>query len=237
MFTTLHFIWLAICASIITVSVVLAKKFKPKTEFLLTLLCIACAVSEVVKLFAGLIAEENFNESYGGNFIKLSDLPFHLCSIQIIFAFVAKFTKKESVREFCLTFMMPCCILGGIMALLIPTNGVTFTSARTYQFFLYHAAIISFSLALIAIKGVRLNFKTYLRTLLTLAVLVIFSFYINGLTQKTNFFYVSKPPMKGLPILNLDNGWFVYFLSYLALALTLFTLFYVPFFIINRKRI
>jgi hypothetical protein len=44
-----------------------------------------------------------------------------------------------------------------------------------------------------------------------------------------------KPPMEGLPLLNLNHGWFVYFFTIVLLGLVLITLIHLPFMIKNRK--
>ncbi len=235
MFSSLHFLWLGICVALIVAGAIVAVKNKITLEFALTLLCIFCLTSEVVKIFCVLIREERVVEGKGV-FIKETDLPFHLCSLQIIFSFVAKFTKNQKVRSFLLTFMMPTCFLGGVAALLIPTITCSFANPRTYQYFLYHASIIWFAVVVIARFDVDLSFKGFLKTTVGLLALVFITFYVNGIFQNTNFLYLSEPPMDGLPILNMDHGWFVYFLSYMALALTLIALFFLPFWIKNRHK-
>jgi hypothetical protein len=42
--------------------------------------------------------------------------------------------------------------------------------------------------------------------------------------------------MDGLPILNLKNGWFAYFVSLVLTAFILFSLFHLPFIIKARKK-
>lgn len=235
MFSTLHFVWLFICAVLITAGAIVAVKNKITLAFTLTLLCIFCVTSEVVKIFCVLIREERVVEGKGV-FIKETDLPFHLCSLQLFFAFIAKFTKNEKVRSFLLTFMMPTCVLGGVAALLIPTITCSFANPRTYQYFLYHASIIWFAVVVIARFNVDLSVKGFLKTVVGLLAIVFVTFYINGFFQNTNFLYLSAPPMDGLPVLNMDNGWFVYFISYMALALVLIALFFTPFWIRNYRK-
>ncbi len=237
MFSTEHFIWLAVCTALIVAGSLFAIKKKITLSLALTLLCIFCVTSEVVKIFCVLIREERVVEGKGV-FIKETDLPFHLCSLQLFFSFIAKFTKNKKVRDFLLTFMMPTCVLGGVAALLIPTITCKFTNPRTYQYFLYHASIIWFAIVVIARFDVDLSFKGFIKTVAGLLTLVFITFYINGFFQNTNFLYLSEPPLDGLPILNMDHGWFVYFLSYMALALVLILLFYAPFWIYQKcKRV
>lgn len=234
MFSTQHFIWLALCAVLIVIGSIVTIKKRLSLETGLTAICVACVLSEAVKIFCVLISEERKNDY--GVFIKETDLPFHLCSLQIFFAFIARLTKKQKLRDFLLVFMIPTCALGGAAALFIPTITCSFTNVRTYQYFLYHAAIIWFAAFAVGRSGVKLHFKAYLKMLATLLAIVFITFYVNGFFQNTNFLYLSEPPMDGLPILNMDNGWFVYFISYMALALALITLFFAPFWIYYKVK-
>lgn len=238
MFSTNHFIWLFVSLVLIVVGAVLCRKYNLSLTRLLTILCILCVMSEVVKVFYVLIREERVNDY--GVFIKETDLPFHLCSMQIISALISRFTKNVKLRDFFVTFMIPTAFLGGLAALLIPTISCSFTNVRTYQYFLYHAGLIWFSVAAIYKAPQKLDFKAFFKVLCGLFCAVMFAIYFNGLTQCTNFLYVSEPPMEGLPILNMDNGWFVYFVSYMGVALLLITLFFLPFWIYygvqNKKK-
>jgi uncharacterized membrane protein YwaF len=52
----------------------------------------------------------------------------------------------------------------------------------------------------------------------------------------TNFLFLRKPPMDNLPVLNLDNGWYVYFISLALVACALLFTVHIPYLIINRKK-
>ena len=75
-------------------------------------------VSEIVKIFTYIIINE---EKFGG-YLPKTDLPFHLCSIQIIFIAIVNITKSENLKRFILSFMFPSCLIGGAAALLIATD-------------------------------------------------------------------------------------------------------------------
>ena len=68
--------------------------------------------------------------------------------------------------------------------------------------------------------------------------LVFVMLWVNSALQNydTNFFFLVRPPMENLPILNLNNGWLVYFLTLLLVALTLFTLLHVLFIISEQRK-
>lgn len=74
-----------------------------------------------------------------------------------------------------------------------------------------------------------------LAIILGLAAIAI---YINGAfyAYSTNFFFVTRPPLEGLPYLNLNRGWYVYLLRLAALAVVLMTAVHLPFIIAERRR-
>ena len=129
-------------------------------------------------------------------------------------------------------------VLGSFCAIMIPTNGTSFTSILAYQCFVYHAGLLWFSLYLIVSKNATFTFKTMLQNMLMLLILVIFNIYVNSALSvyDVNFMYLTRPPMENLPILNLDNGWYMYLLSLLLVGLLLTTIFQLPFVLININR-
>ena len=185
-------------------------------------------VSEIIKIFYYSHANE---EKFGGILPK-TDLPFHLCSIQLIFIAILYLYKNEKVHRFLLSFMRPSCLFGGIAAILIAT-----TSSRnggwllSLQYFGYHSILIVFSLYLYTSKEIRFEIKDYFNCLKFLLVLMFFAFYINSMlydgSVEMNFMYVISPPQDGLPYLNKDQGWFVYVLKYALLVVVCVTLSYI----------
>lgn len=233
MFTLNHFIWLGITIIIVVGMFLLIKYCKLSYETVLTIMCIVCAISELVKIF------NNMELGYkDGRFLDPGSLPFHLCSIQIFFFFALKFfVKKESTKEKLLGFMFPTGIAGGVCALLIPTCGVAFNKVQPYQYFIFHAFIVFFAIYIIKEKIVTITLKTYLYNLAFLAVFVLFDLWINSILSyaNTNFMYLSRPPMDNLPILNLKHGWYVYFAHLVCVGTILFSLIHLPFILIERK--
>lgn len=185
-------------------------------------------VSEFIKIFYYI----NANEATHGGILPKTDLPFHLCSIQILFFVVINFTENEKLKRVLYSFMLPSCLFGGIAAILIATD-----SARngmwiiTLQYFGYHIALIVFALHLFTSKEIKLDVKDYYNCLKFLVAIFFFAIYINGMlydgTKDMNFMYVSSPPQAGLPYLNEDQGWLTYILRYAALVVVCVTLVYV----------
>lgn len=213
MFGTKHLIILALCAVALVLGTLYAKK-QPLQKLAKIMLGIGLA-SEFIKVFYYILANE---ETMGGVLPK-TDLPFHLCSIQIIFIAIVVYGKSDKFRELLLSFMVPSCLLGGLAALLIATtsslNGGWIISV---QYFTYHVAIMVFVLGLVLGKQLRLTVKMYFHCLQFIAILLLGAIYINSIlydgVSNINFMYVVSPPQSGLPFLNEDHGWLVYMAHY-----------------------
>ncbi len=185
-------------------------------------------ISEFIKVVYYILA----NEATHGGVLPKTDLPFHLCSIQIIFVAIVAYTDNPKLRELLVSFMIPSCLFGGLAALLIPTtsalNGRWILSV---QYFGYHVAIVIFSITLMLGKEIKLTVKNYVNCLKFLLGLMLFAVYINSIlydgNTHTNFMYVVSPPQAGLPFLNEEHGWLVYMAHYSCLILFCVTLCYL----------
>lgn len=184
-------------------------------------------ISEIVKIFYYIIVNE---DKYGGVLPK-TDLPFHLCSIQIILVSVVALSKNEKLRRFILSFMFPSCLFGGIAAILIPTSSSLTAWVITFQYNLYHVALIIFALHICTSKELKLTIKDYFNCLKFLLIVMFFAIYINSIVydgnSKINFMYVVSPPVDGLPFLTEKYGWFVYIMHYACLVLFCVTMCYI----------
>ena len=225
MFGTKHIILLIISILLILVLYFITKKWKLKnickTFFIIGI------ISEIVKVFFYIIKNE---EQYGGLLPK-TDLPFHLCSIQIIFIAIICMTSNEKIKRVLFAFMMPSCLFGGIAAIIIPTSSSLNYWVITCQYFIYHIVLVVFALHLITSKEFKITVKDYFNCLKFILALMFFAIYVNSMLydgeSNINFMYVVSPPQKGLPFLNEDQGWFVYIIRYASLILTCITACYL----------
>ena len=48
--------------------------------------------------------------------------------------------------------------------------------------------------------------------------------------------FVARPPLDGLPILNLKHGWYGYYFKLIAFAVIALTIFHTPFILAEKKR-
>lgn len=233
MFTLKHFIWLGICLIFIVGMIILAKKLKFSLKTSSLIMSIICIVSEVSKMMSDM--QDNVA---GGMSLDPRSLPFHLCSLMIFVVFYIFLAPDSKFKQTLINFLAAIGTIGSFMALIIPTNGVEFNEIGPYQCFVYHAGLMWFSIYLIISKNAKLDLKAYVTNISILSFLAFMMIYVNGALSAygTNFFYVVRPPMDNLPILNLNHGWYVYFVTLLLVGITLMTLFHLPFIIKNRKK-
>ena len=225
-FGTKHLIIMALCAVVMVAAYFAARKWE--LSKLIKVLFTIGVISELIKVFYYIIA----NEAVYGGILPKTDLPFHLCSIQILFVAIVRFTNSQKIKELLLSFMIPSCLFGGIAAILIATtsslNGMPILSL---QYFGYHSAIVIFALVLLTSGVLQLTIRHYVNCLKFLVGLMLFAIYINSIlydgNPNINFMYVASPPQAGLPWLNEDQGWLVYMLRYSSLVVGCVTLCYI----------
>lgn len=216
-----------ICVSIALIVGLFFASRKLKFSTICKIMFYVGIVSEIVKIFFYIVK----NEATHGGVLPKIDLPFQLCSMQIILIAIVNFSKNEKLKKIILSFMLPSCLFGGLAAILIATYSSLNFWIITCQYFLYHIALVIFSLHLFTSKEFKLEFKNYLYCLGFLLGLMFFAIYINSMlydgVNEVNFMYVVSPPQKGLPYLNEDKGWLVYILRYALLIIVCVSLCYI----------
>ena len=229
MFSTEHFIWLAISIVIAVSMFLIYRRFHLSFNTVLNIMLVMSFMSETTKMLCNMIAAP---DGRTGKILDPGDLPFHLCSLQIFFMFTLKFfIKSDKGKENMLAFMCPSMIIGAVMALFIPTVGTGFDNIQVYQYFIFHAFLIFFSAYILKEKLVKWRWKHYFQNLAYLGGIAMVMMWINsalsGVLGRVNFMYLVRPPMENLPILNLDHGWGVYFITLITVAVVLVGIFHV----------
>ena len=229
MFTGKHFIWLGISAAIIAIHIILNKKFKFSYKANLYALFVVALVSEVVKIMLNMETLVGPTFETSGTYLNYESLPFHLCSIQIIFILIVNIVSNEKIKRFILSFMLPSCLIGGIAAILIATDSARNSPIITCQYYLYHVAIVVFAIKIYNNGEFKLEMKDFFNCLKFILVIMFFALYINSWTYtdqmiatgkgQVNFMYVVSPPQQGLPFLNENHGWLVYICHYAFLII------------------
>ena len=236
MFTTSHFIWLGAIAVLIAIALIALKKLNISHRAVGKAVMILLIILKIFHLSLSMKESQ-----FGGYVLNQTQLSFHLCSIMIYTVIFTNIIKNEKVIATLKSFMVPCLFIGAAMALLIPTEGSDPTVPRVWQYMLIHGVLVFYGIYLAAVEKVDLSFKTYLNNLKLLLGVTLVAFLMNSVLEqyKTNFLFLRVPPMDNLPLLNLNNGWYVYFLTLAAVACILVLLVQLPFMILsarNKKR-
>ena len=254
MFTSYHFAWLTICITAGLTLLYFLKKHRPSLQRVLSWVCVGCVISELVKTFSVLEMVPASDGTTMHLYLEMQHLPLHLCSIQIIFIFYARFAKDSKVKEALLAFMYPTCTIGAFLALMIPTifpANVTVTEAflkpLTYQFFLFHVMLVVLGIYIPMSAEVNIRPKHYLSTLGILGVLAFLSIYLNSIfamptyvdgelvsvDYSTNFFFTQDTPI-GIALTEKWH-WFLYLGIIVTIAVVFIGVFYLPYIMKARK--
>lgn len=227
MFGTKHIIVLAVCAVYIAAMLALLAKKRPPLRLVIRALFAIGVISETLKVFTYIVINE---ETYGG-YLPKTDLPFHLCSVQIIFMLITVLTENEKIKGVLRAFMLPTCLIGGIAAMLLPTSSSISNSVITVQYFLYHSSIVIYAVYLYMTDEVHFTLRDWRNALLMLLAFFFIAIYLNSWVNdyehNINFMYVVNPPVENLPYLNKNHGWLVYMIHYAALAFFAVTMCYI----------
>lgn len=250
MFSIVHLIWIAICLLVIFVSIFTIKKKQLSMQRILSCACVVCVASEVIKVFSSMELVPSADGTTMYPYMLPQHLPFHLCSIQIIIIFIVRFASNVKLKNTLLAFLYPTCIIGAVLALVMPsifTGGTlelsqAFTHPLAYQYFLYHSMLIILGISVIIIKAVDLTRKHYFSTIGILGTLAFISVYLNSMLAAPtyisgqlqhvdytpNFFFTVKLPFD--IVYTEIWQWYLYVGCIAVLAIIVIALFYLPFF-------
>ncbi len=230
MFTTEHFLWIGICIAMIVGLEALAIRLRFSFHTAACVMAWISLVSEVSKIISDMEPVRPTDASKG-MVLDAGSLPLHLCSLLIFAFFYLPFAKEGKFKQFILSLTVPVGLIGSVLAILMATSGTAFDDIDAYQCFIYHAGMTWFAIYLMRTGQAELGRKAWMRNISFLFAMAILMIWVNSILQvyETNFWYVVRPPVEDLPILNLDHGWFAYFGSLLVLGFLGVSAVHLPF--------
>ena len=225
MFSTNHILILCISAAAVSIAAALSVRAKLSSRKASIIFFIICCASEIVKDLVKIIPS-----TFGGFVLDPGDIPLHLCSIVIFAMFYIVVSKNSEKREHIKTAVTVIGLVAPAFAMLIPTQGVSFTEIIVYQYFIYHAALLWYALHHVLTGQVRFGVREYLRDLIYLVVTVMTLLYMNSALSiyGVNYCFLREPPVDGLPILNLNHGWLAYFSALMTIGVLSVTAVHLP---------
>ncbi len=228
MFTLGHFIWLGVICIAITIALITVKRLNISTRAVGKTVMIVLIFLKIFHMSLSMKESE-----FGGYVLNQTQLSFHLCSIMIYTVIFTNMITNKKLICLLKSFMVPCLFIGAAMALLIPTEGVDVTVPRVWQYMLIHGVLVFYGIYLATIEKVDLSWRAYINNIKLLLAVTLLAFLMNSVLEQyeTNFLFLRVPPMENLPLLNLNNGWYVYFLTLAVVACALILLVHLPFII------
>ena len=253
MFSVQHFIWLGICLILFVLSIILYRKYRPSLSRVLDICIVICALSEITKVLSVLEMVPSTNGTIMRPYLPLNHLPLHLCSIDIILIYFARYAKSKETKENLLAYLYPTCLYGSLLALGMPSIFTTsirvdqaFTHPMAYQFFIYHTMLGVLSAVIVMSKEIKWEKKHYFNTLKYLALMAFASIYINSIFASPtyvdgklvsvdfwpNFFFTYNNPLN-IPMTTITH-WYIYMVIIIVLAVILTGLCFFP--LIRKKK-
>ncbi len=225
MFSVNHILILVISAAAVAIAATFSVKAKLPSDKASIIFFIICCASEIVKDFVNIIPS-----SFGGFVLDPHDIPLHLCSIVIFAMFCIVISKDGEKKEHLKTAVTVIGLVAPVFAVLIPTEGVSFSEIITYQYFIYHIALFWYALHHVLTGQVKLGVREYLRDLIYLGVVIMVLLYVNSALSiyGVNYCFLREPPVEGLPILNLNHGWPAYFSALVTIGILSVTAVHLP---------
>ena len=242
MFSTGHIIFIVISILIITVGICLYRKYNVSFERMLNICLLVCILSEIIKVFSVIKIEpilypviqngEIFYDSSGAYtpYLRIVDLPFELCSLNIILLIILHFTQNEKFKDVLTSILYTTCLIGGTLGIVLSsiapyiTDLFSFaTSIRTWQFFIYHSMLVIYGIYLYENKKYPIKFENIKYVFLFLIILDFLSLYVNsvfinpiyvngneliGVRNQVNFFSSYNNPLK-IPM-KTKSEWLIY---------------------------
>ncbi|MFC0472589.1 TIGR02206 family membrane protein [Halalkalibacter kiskunsagensis] len=153
------------------------------------------------------------------------NLPLHLCTISLYLSMYMLAFKSYFVFEVVYFFG----IGGALQAIITPDLFYTFPHFRFFHFFIAHFAIILASLYMVWVEKFTVTLKSIIKSMLVLNTFAIIAFFINKVTGANYMFLSRKPP--NISILDYLGPYPWYIFSLELVALLMFLLLYLPFFI------
>lgn len=153
-------------------------------------------------------------------------LPLHLCSLFVFLSAYMLVTRDYRVYEF--AYFLG--IGGALQPLLTPDAGMFgFPHFRFFQVMISHGMIVTAAVYMTAVEGYRPTWASLRRVLIGGGIYMAVIFVFNLLTGSNYLFIARKPATASL--MDVLPDWPVYILFIVGIALVVFFILYLPFWI------
>lgn len=223
-FDMLHISVILFFAIAIILTIIFKNKIresKHEKVFRYTVTFLAIAFELAYKIWYGVTSQGRLIEDY---------LGLDLCAISLYLVWVLMFTNKKWVFKLVYFFS-----IGAIVSLLVPNmHGFGPDHFRFYHYFYVHGFIVWAPIYYIAVHGYTIRFKDYL---IAIGVILPLSLIVMGVDFliNANYMFLHHKPDVATP-LDLLGPWPIYIYWLVLVVISLFMLWYIPWFFINKKK-
>lgn len=158
------------------------------------------------------------------------NLPLHLCTISLITSSYMLVTKSYKVFEIVYFFA----IGGAFQAIITPELFYTFPHFRFFHYFIAHFAIILAVLYMVWVYHYSVTFRSAFKSFLVLNGIAFVVFFVNKITGANYMFLARKPATPS--ILDWLGPYPWYILSLQLIAIVIFTILTLPFYLNRFKK-
>lgn len=198
-------------------------KYEETLRYALAFAMIVCDMSYYWRLAA--------MPSLGGN--AMNDLPIGVCTWSVILGSFMMVGKNQTLFDIIYFWLLS----GSLFALITPTP-LTYTGPtryRYYQFWLEHTLGYISLFYLIFVHNMRPTVRSAVKSWIALAVLAVFSYWVNTMIPGANYLYMARP--EAAPsVLDILPANFALRTTIMALVVTaMFALAYLPWQLKDKK--
>jgi uncharacterized membrane protein YwaF len=193
-FTTTHFISIAVCVVLIALAIILTRKMKSKTFFtLLKVFSIALTVIEVIKMLWYVI---------NGIFELGKILPLYFCSL-FIYALWGASSRNRILKDIGMAYIASAGIIAGGVFLAMPTSSFTYYPVFHFNCIhslVFHSIMIYCGIMVYVTKTVKFTWKTVFNYCVFCLPFMLVAVLINK-TANINLMFINTPDGVPLPFL------------------------------------
>jgi hypothetical integral membrane protein (TIGR02206 family) len=167
-------------------------------------------------------------KKYTGTFDITEDLPLHLCNMAPLFLFFAYYFRSRLAWSVFFLWIMA----GTFQSLFTPTLHDSFPQYEWWRYWIIHAWLVTGAFYGIVVFNYRMKFKDIFISLFWLNILSFTIMFINMKIGANYMFMLGKPDTETM--YDILSEWPYYILELEPLALFLFGILYLPFFIVKK---
>jgi len=125
-------------------------------------------------------------------------------------------------------------LIGAFIAIITPSLDVNYTHYRFWQFLIAHASVVFAVVYMLFVENYRVNYKSVWKTFGITNLIVLIVGVINIILDSNYLFLCGKPMGTSKTLFDFFGPWPWYLVTIEFLAITVFHIWYIPFWLKNK---